>query len=295
MNSNTGAPVVVGVDGSTTALDAVRLAAREAALRQRPLKVVHAFIWPLMNVPLGPSAFGPPEGGLRNQAERIVAEAVAEAEKAVPGLTVTGEVVDGASTPVLLAAARDAALTVLGNRGLGGFGGLLLGSTSTQVAEYADGPVLVVRGEERTDGPVVVGVDGSELSELAVAFAAEEAARRQTRLVAVHAWLNPAPVGPGDVLPLVYDVDALRSEEERVLAEAVAGLAERYPQLTVEQRLVRGAPKRVLVQESAEAQLVVVGARGHGGLAGMLLGSVSHAVLHQAHCPVVVVRPTGSH
>ncbi|MDG4798418.1 universal stress protein [Micromonospora sp. WMMD1082] len=290
MTSNTGAPIVVGVDGSEIALHAVRAAAREAAYRHRPLRVVHAFIWPLMRVPLGPAPGAPAEGGLRNQAERCVAEAVAEAGKVAPEVAVTGAVVDGAGSAVLLDEARDAALIVLGNRGLGGFAGLLLGSVAVQVSAHADCPVLVVRGEARADGPVVVGVDGSESSQEAVRFAFEEAAWRGADLVAVHAWLYPTPAGPGDILPLVYDLDAFRDEEERTLAEAVAGWSERYPEVTVRRRLVRGSPARALVEESRTAQLVVVGARGRGALGALLLGSVSHAVLHHAHSPLAIVR-----
>ncbi|SCL29460.1 universal stress protein [Micromonospora inyonensis] len=290
MSNRSGAPVVVGVDGSPSALHAVRLAAREAAIRNRPLRVVHAFVWPLLGVPLGPAPDAPSEGGLRHQAERIVTEAVAEAGKVDPEVPVTGVVVDGAPTAVLLAEARDAVLVVLGSRGLGGFAGLLLGSSAVQVSSHAACPVLVVRGEPRADGPVVVGVDGSDLSDLAVAFAVEEAARRGTELVAVHAWLHPTPLGPGDMLPLAYDLDALADDEERVLVEAVAGWAERYPEVPIRRRLVRGAPARALVEESQTAQLVVVGARGRGGLAGLLLGSVSHAVLHHTRCPVAIVR-----
>ncbi|QGN49284.1 universal stress protein [Micromonospora sp. WMMD558] len=290
MTINTGAPVVVGVDGSAAALDAVRVAAREAEYRQRPLRVVHAFIWPLTGAPLTPVPGAPVTAGLRNQAERYVAEAVDEARKVFPELRVAGVVVDGAPTPVLLDEAREAALVVLGHRGLGGFAGLLLGSVTVQVSARAQCPVLVVRGEPRADGPVVVGVDGSELSTEAIGFAFEEAARRDAPLVAVHAWLYPTPVGPGDILPLVYDLDAFGAEEERLLAESLAGFAERYPQVPVRHRLVRGSPGRVLVDESKGAQLVVVGAHGHGALGGLLLGSVSHAVLHHAHCPLVVVR-----
>ncbi|GIJ79359.1 Nucleotide-binding universal stress protein, UspA family [Micromonospora phaseoli] len=294
MASNTGAPVVVGVDGSEIALHAVRAAAREAAYRHRPLRIVHAFIWPLMGVPLGPAPGAPAEGGLRNQAERCVTEAVAEAGKVAPEVPVTGVVVDGAATAVLLAEARDAALIVLGNRGLGGFAGLLLGSVAVQVSAHADSPVLVVRDESRADGPVVVGVDGSELSREAVGFAFEQAAWRGAELVAVHAWLYPTPVGPGDILPLVYDLDAFREEEERTLAESVAGWSERYPEVTVRRRLVRGSPARALVEESRNAQLVVLGARGRGALGGLLLGSVSHAVLHHAHSPLAIVRKVGT-
>ncbi|MER7459354.1 universal stress protein [Micromonospora sp. NPDC126480] len=290
MTINTGAPVVVGVDGSAAALDAVRVAAREAEYRQRPLRVVHAFIWPLTGAPLGPAAGAPAHAGLRNQAEQYVTEAVEQARKVAPDLRITGVVADGAPTPVLVDEAREAALMVLGHRGLGGFAGLLLGSVTVQVSARAECPVLVVRGEPRADGPVVVGVDGSELSKEAVAFAFEEAARRDAPLVAVHAWLYPTPVGPGDILPLVYDLEAFEAEEERTLAESLAGFAERYPQVTVQPRLVRGSPARVLVEESRQAQLVVVGAHGRGALGGLLLGSVSHAVLHHADSPLVIVR-----
>ncbi|MGS2616805.1 universal stress protein [Micromonospora sp. LZ34] len=292
MTINNSAPVVVGVDGSAAALDAVRVASREAAYRHRPLRVVHAFIWPLTGAPLTPGPGAPAGAGLRNQAERYVAEAVAEASRVSPEVPVTGEVVDGAPTPVLLDESREAALVVLGHRGLGGLAGLLIGSVTVQVSARAQCPVLVVRGEPRADGPVVVGVDGSELSTEAVGFAFDEAARRDAPLVTVHAWLHPTSVGPGDMLPLVYDRDALAGAEERVLAESVAGWSERYPEVPVRQRLVGGSPARVLVEESRTAQLVVVGAHGRGALGGLLLGSVSHAVLHHSHAPLAIVRHT---
>ncbi|HEU4423611.1 MAG TPA: universal stress protein, partial [Pilimelia sp.] len=290
MSTVTGAPVVVGVDGSKSALGAVRLAAREARLRGRPLRVVHAFIWPLLNVPLGPSPAGPLDGGLRHDAELIVEEAVAEAARTEPGLALTAQIVNGAAAPVLLGESRHAALVVLGDRGLGGFTGLLVGSVAVQVVAHAECPVLVARGEPRADGPVVVGVDGSPLSGLAVGFAVEEAALRETGVVAVHAWTRPVSTGPGDMLPLVYDVDAVEAEEDRVLAESVAGWGDRYPEVPVTHRLVRGPTRATLIDESARAQLLVVGARGRGGFAGLLLGSVSQAVLHHAGCPVAVIR-----
>lgn len=290
MTNRAGAPVVVGVDGSPSALDAVRVAAREAAARHRPLRVVHAFIWPLYGVPLGPVPAAPPDAGLRHEAEKLVAEAVDEAGKVSAELTVTGAVVDGPATPVLLRESRDAALLVLGHRGLGGFAELLVGSSAVQVTARADCPVLVIRDEPRADGPVVVGVDGSPLSTEAIGFAFAEAAQRGTSLVAVHAWLYPAPVGPGDIVPLAYEPEALAAEEGRVLAESLAGWSEQYPQVPVRQRLVAGAPARVLVEESTDAQLTVVGAHGRGAFRGLLLGSVSHAVLHHARSPLAIVR-----
>ncbi|MFG1900371.1 universal stress protein [Micromonospora carbonacea] len=290
MTIRSGAPVVVGVDGSDSALHAVRVATREAEARRRPLRVVHAFIWPLLGTPLGPAPGGPPDAGLRNYAEQVVADAVAEARKVSTEVDVTGELVDGSPVPVLLRESRDAALVVLGSRGLGGFGQLLVGSAAIGVSARADCPVLVVRGEARADGPVVVGVDGSALSDEAIGFAFEGAARRDTDLVVVHAWLFPTPAAPGAVLPLAYDLDAIAEEEERVLAESVAGWSQRYPEVTVHRRLVRGTPARVLVEASRTAQLTVVGAHGRGAWGGLLLGSVSHAVLHHAASPLAIVR-----
>ncbi|MGC4808827.1 universal stress protein [Micromonospora sp. DT233] len=290
MTNRSGAPVVVGVDGSVSALDAVRVATREAVARERPLRVVHALSWPLVGAALGALTGTPPEAGPRNHAHDIVDEAVAEAKKVAAEIDVVGEVVDGSPNPVLLQESHDAALLVLGSRGLDGFAELLVGSSAVQMSARASCPVLVVRSEPRADGPVVVGVDGSALSTEAVEFAFEEAALRGTDLVAVHSWLYPTPVGPGDIPPLAYDIDALIAEEERALAEAVAAWAERYPQVPVRQRLVRGAAARVLIEESASAQLTVVGAHGRGAWGGLFLGSVSHAVLHHARSPLAIVR-----
>jgi nucleotide-binding universal stress UspA family protein len=260
-----------------------------AAERHRPLRIVHAFVWPMLHVPLGPAPGAPEDAG--HDAERIVAHAISHARATGPaGMDIAGEVVTGAATTVLLAEAREAALVVVGDRGLGGFSGLLLGSVAVQLAAHSPIPVVVVRGTEQSAGPVVVGVDGSGHSDLAVGFAFEEAAFRGAELRVVHAWIHPVAAEPGDMLPLVYDVDDVANEEARVLAEAVAGWCDRYPDVKVRQVAVRAKPRRVLIEESAGAQLLVVGARGRGGLTGLLLGSVSHAALHHARCPVAVVR-----
>ncbi|MFY1671445.1 universal stress protein [Plantactinospora sp. WMMB334] len=290
MSDSPGGQVVVGIDGSESALAAARLAAREAALHGRPLLLVHAFVWALLPVPLGPDPAGPPEGGFRHQAERVVAEAMREARRAAPGVTVSATIDDGSAAPVLLRHARHAAMLVLGDRGLDGFSGLLLGSIAVQAATHATCPVVVVRGQERPGGPVVVGVDGSEVSERAVAFAFDEAARRGVPLVAAHAWRYPTSTAPGDMLPLVYDRDVPGTDEEVVLAQSIAGWRERYPEVSVIRRLRHGRPGSVLIEESAEAGLLVVGSRGRGGFTGLLLGSVSHAALHHAACPVAVVH-----
>ncbi|RZU75757.1 nucleotide-binding universal stress UspA family protein [Micromonospora kangleipakensis] len=290
MNSANGAAVVVGVDGSEPSLRAVRLAAADAARRHRPLRVVHGFIWPLLRVPVDPLAEGPPGGGLRHQAQELVAAAVAEAEAAAPGLRVSGEIIDGEASAVLVGESPTATMIGLGDRGLGGFAALVVGAVAIQVASYADCPVLVARGEEHAGGPVVVGVDGSALSRAAVEFAAEEAAVRGTRLHAVHAYTHPVSGGPGDMQPLVYEEHQLRGEEERVLAESITGLTERYPDVPVTRAVVQARPVAALTEAARDAQLLVVGSQGRSELTGLLLGSVSHGVLHHAACPVAVVR-----
>lgn len=286
------APVVVGVDGSDTSLAAVRLAVQVAAERRLPLRVVHAFVWPLLRVPLGPAPGAPPDAGLRADAERLVKEAVKYAAGLDASLEVTGAVLTGGVPGVLVAETRHASLLVLGDRGLGAFAGLLIGSVAVTVAAHAHCPVLIARGTPEPDGPVVVGVDGSPNSALAVAFAAEQAALRGAELVAVRTYTSPVSSESGDMLPLVRDDEPLRADEERLLAEATAGLAESHPDLRVTRRVIRGRARSVLIEQSREAQLVVVGARGRGGFTGLLLGSVSQALLHHAACPLAIVRPT---
>ncbi|WP_327036044.1 universal stress protein [Micromonospora ureilytica] len=290
MNSANNAAVVVGVDGSESALRAVRLAATEAAHRHRPLRVVHGFIWPLLHVPVSPAPDAPPGGGLRHRAEELVEAAVREAEATVPGLSISGEIIDGEATAVLVGESPTAALLVLGDRGLGGFSALVVGSVAVQVAAYADCPVLVARGTQRPDEPVLVAVDGSDGSRRAADFAAETAVSLGVPLVALHAYRHPGSSGPGDMQPLVYDEAKLHGEQERMLTGWLTGLTEDHRDLRLTCRVVHGRPGSVLAEASRSAQLAVVGGRGRGEVTGLLLGSVSQSVLHHAQCPVVVVR-----
>jgi nucleotide-binding universal stress UspA family protein len=197
--------------------------------------------------------------------------------------------VTGGAAAVLVAQSRGAAMVVVGDRGLGGFSGLLIGSVAVQLAAHADCPVLVARGQSHLAGPVVLGVDGSPEASAAVAHAFDEAWLREAPLVALHAWLDPVARAAGDMLPLVYDVDQIRDEEARLLAEAVAGCREEYPDVAVQEELVRAPTRAALIDRSVEARMLVVGTRGRGGIRGLLLGSVSQAMLHHAACPVLVV------
>jgi nucleotide-binding universal stress UspA family protein len=272
------APVLVGVDGSISSLTAVDLAAREATLRCRPLHIVHAFIWPLMHVQLGPSPVGPPDGGLRNEARRILGEAVTTARTTAPDLDVTGELITGTPVPVLLRCARAAALTVIGDRGLGGFTGLLVGSVAVQLAAHATSPILIARGAPHPDGPILLGVDGSPANQPAVGFAFETAALRNGPLLALHARKHPGG-----------DPAEVHADEQRVLAEALADWHDKYPDVTVCRATPGSGPRTALIEASRHAQLIVVGARGRGSVTGLVLGSVSQAILHHAACPAAIV------
>lgn len=285
--------VVVGADGSASSLAAVETAAREAAWRRAGLRVVHAFLWPAMHVPLGPSNLGPAEGGLRHAAQRVVAEAVERARSAAPDVDVTHAVVTGEPLTVLEAQSRAAELVVVGSRGMGGFVGLMLGSTAVHLAAHGQCPVMVVREQPAAGGPVLLGVDGSPAGADAVDFAFAEAALRGAELLALHAWTpwrTPVPPPQDPAMPYASAPGELARTEERLVAEAIAGRRERHPGLAVRTKAVRGGTRETLIEESRTAQLLVVGARGRGGFAGLVLGSVSQALLHHAHCPVAVVR-----
>lgn len=280
------ARVIVGVDGSEPALAAVRAAAREASYRNQPLHIVHAFIWPSLHIDVGPLADDLPATGLRHHAEDLLSEAAAEARSIAPQVPVTTTVIDGAATPVLLAESRRATLLVLGDRGMGGLSGLIIGSVAVHTAAHAHCPVLVVRGAEPATGPVVVGVDGSTTSGLAVGFAFQEAAHRGADLVPVLA------LGSRPWRPPANTAGLVDQEARRTLSESLAGWGTQYPDVVVRPEVVPGHPRHALVERSATAQLVVLGARGRDTFEGLVLGSLSQALLHHSACPVAVVRET---
>ncbi|MEU6534210.1 universal stress protein, partial [Streptomyces sp. NPDC046928] len=232
--------------------------------------------------------------GVRQLIDGTLGEAEQRAHAAAPGVEAAHEVVVGDPVEVLEIESRTASMIVVGSRGLSRFGALMVGSTAGQLAAHASCPVLVVRGDPRPAGPVLLAVDGSPAARGAVEFAFSQASRHGTDLVALHVWSNRterAYASPADPPFVTYDEGRLHDEEERVLAEALGGLGDLYPDVRVERRLVRGRVRHTLIEAGADAGLLVVGARGRGGFTGLLLGSVSQAVLHHAPCPVAVVRP----
>ncbi|MGI5175820.1 universal stress protein [Dactylosporangium sp. CA-152071] len=290
------AAVVAGVDGSAGSMRAVWWAAADAARRHRPLHLLHAHDWPdLVYPPVGfalPVAY---ETDVRATAARVLADAVVVARDVGADLRITTEFTTRLCVPAMLAASRLASLVVVGSRGLGGFAALLVGSTGVELAGHAACPVVIVREVDLADGPhagrVVVGVDGSHGADLALGLAFEQAAFRRAGLTVVTAVQWHVAGQRDGVAPPVHGEQAELLSARRVLAEAIAGWQEKYPQVDVQLEAVAGRAGGVLVDASAAAELLVVGARGHGGFTGLLLGSAGQAAVHHAHCPVVVVRP----
>ncbi|MFC7658960.1 universal stress protein [Pseudonocardia benzenivorans] len=280
--------VVVGVDGSEAAAGAVRWAAQEAARRHLPLRLVAAVDWAVPAgigaVDLQPEIF---RDAIEAAAQEWLAHARAVAEDVAPELGTETEVRGGVPAAVLHQESETAELLVVGNRGVGGFAGLFAGSVSIAAAASAHCPVVVVRGTPMPDGPVVVGVDGSPVSEPALSFAFTAASARGSGLVAVHAWSDSTLDAAGWAL---LEWDAIEAGERELLAERLAGWSEKYPDVVVTREVVRDNPAAALVSRSRRAQLVVVGSRGRGSVRGALLGSVSQVLLRHAGCPVAVVR-----
>jgi nucleotide-binding universal stress UspA family protein len=290
----TGA-AVVGVDGSAESDRAVHWAAGDAGRHGRPLHLFHACDGPTLVYPLPglwlPVAC-PPQPG--QHAGRLLADAATVAARICPDLAVTTSTVGGQPIPTLLAMAGRAAMIVVGGRETGGPGRLLAGSTATEIAEHATCPVVVVhrrRGDAGSnEGRVVVAVDGSAASEAATAFAFEQAAASGAGVTAVHAYQLPVDPMLGGRLPGSFDLGARCDAAQQLLARTMAGWRQRYPGTDLRLTVELGQPPGVLMRAGMGAELLVVGAHGRGAFGGLLLGSISRAMLHQSPCPLAVVR-----
>jgi nucleotide-binding universal stress UspA family protein len=219
----------------------------------------------------------------------VLAHAAQLARERSPGIRVETTLITAAAEAALLADAKRARMLVVGHRGLDGFTGLLLGSVGVTVSAHAPCPVVVVRGNQNPNGDVVVGVDGSSGSHLALVTAFGEAARRGAHLLAVHAWTLPIRT-EGDTSD--YEAVLVRGEREgRLLVEReTSEVGADFPGVGFDVTVGDRSAGAELVAASAGAQLVVVGSRGVGGLKGLLLGSTAHALIHHAACPVLVAR-----
>jgi nucleotide-binding universal stress UspA family protein len=286
-------PVLVGVDGSRTAWDALDWAAAEAAARGCALRIVTACPPPVAPGPFGPVADVGGAGGAGGAAaEELLREASQRARAVAPEVEVTGRTVVGGAAPALTA--QPAQLVVVGTRARGRVRRALVGSVSVAVCSRAPCPVVVVPPRREVEpGPsrvrVVVGVGGPDPSAAALGVAFAAAAQRGIGLTALHAW-TPQP--PADVDGLGDDRDAAEAVGRHRLTAALTPWRREFPGVDVRLTLVADDPARALAAESAGAALLVVGSRGRGCLAGALFGSVGQAVLRHARCPAAVVRPT---
>jgi nucleotide-binding universal stress UspA family protein len=268
--------ILVGYDGSAGATEALTWAAREARARESLLTVC------LVRAPeLAASRANAAGSGESPTAEQLLAAGVKLARGIAGQEAVQPLLADGPIAAGLCERSGQAEMVVVGSRGHGGVPGLPVGSVGLQVASHGRGRIVVVRGNwQPVPGhaplPVVAGVDGSPSSDAALAFAFEEAELRRTYLVAVCALADdPGVLGASGRIKESFE--GLVSHHER-----------QNPDISVECRVSEGSPRATLLEAAAEAQMIIVGARGRGGFEDMAIGSVGLAMLAYARCPVGV-------
>lgn len=294
MSEQAGSPVVVGIDGSRAALDAARWAAGAAVRLGAPLLLAHTY---------------PDEATfyngtammidaqfiqeLREDGNTMLDAATAAALQDHPGLAVERDVRSGTAASHLIELSRAARIVAVGAQGAGAVTDYLLGSTVLRTVNHAHSPVAVVRGEPAPASPdarpIVVGVDGSQVSEKAVEEAFALASAFGVGLDAVHAWSGEKQHGLAHASKYV-DWAVYEEEEKAVVSECLAGIRDEYPDVPVTEVTTQGASADVLLRHAATAQLLVVGSHGRGKVMGALLGSVSQNLIHHAPCPVLVCR-----
>lgn len=286
--------IVIGVDGSQGSGNAVRWGLALAERRHVAARLIRAFDPSMHDIRIG----GGSEIGVLGDsfdAVRAQLDATYETARSLhPDLTIIPELIDDSASSALIEASHEADTVVIGAHGVSGFSNLVAGSTTMNVSTHAHCTVVALPNDEAHafDGRgIVVGVDGSEISETAIAYAFREAAETGQNLTAIHAWTDPlTPTALATAIPALYDPDVYSRDQEILLAESLAGWAEKYPEVTVTRRVVHEQPVHALASAADNARLLVVGCRGRGALRSMLLGSVSHGVLHLASCPVAVVH-----
>ena len=277
-------PLVVGVDGSAASLTAVDWAVDEAARHGLPLRLVYASLWERYEGAVPSSGQERPSG--RVLAEHIVASAAERAARRDPDAKVFTDVVPAEAADALLRAGNNAFALVTGARGRGELQGLLLGSVGLAVAARAHCPVIVVRGDTAgvagAHERILLGAGDPATGGEAVRFAFREAGARGCALDVVRAWRCPAHE---DADPLHRHEEQASAQLDELLRDAMA----EHPGVRVRRATAEGSARTILVNRSAAADLVIIGARRRQGHVGLQLGRVSHTLLHHAHCPVAVV------
>ncbi|MFE5123778.1 universal stress protein [Streptomyces sp. NPDC056669] len=285
-------PLVVGVDGSESSLQALDWAVDEAARHGLPLHLVHASRWERYEERLPSFGTDRPSGEIT--AENIVASCAERATLLHPDVKVSAEVLPEDTVTALLEQSREAFAVVTGSRGRGALAETLLGSVSLAVAARAVSPVVVVRGGKSNRagalGRVVLAVGDLVEGSVAVRFAFREARARDAALHAVRSWRRPAHPHAGQSL-LEREATSLIYEEQAagVLSEVLDQVEREHDDIAVHREVIEGPAHRVLLDVSEQADLLVVGALQRRDHTGLQLGRVSHAVLHRSACPVAIV------
>ena len=288
MSSDHSKRLIVGVDGSHLSNAAVRWAARSAQLRGLDLHLVHALAGDMPLLGFGARDDLDP---IRRQAQATLEAAKAQAHAVDPDLTVTTSCQKGFASKALVRASTGAAGIVLGTNGHGTLSRASVGAVAQQVATYAKCPVAVIPRESPAHaehGVVVVGVDTSTTARRALQRAFDHAVVRGCALQVVHAWNprgadNPAR-GQSD------SWDAYAKEFEAIVDQTLESSRREQPRTDVAVEVVKGDPRRVLADRSADADLVVLGARGDGGFPGMHIGRVALHLMGHSASPVILVR-----
>lgn len=289
--------VVVAVDGSDASNNAVRWAANTAMKRGIPLRLASSYTMPQF---LYAEGMVPPQelfDDLQRETLDKIEAARDVAHEVAPDIKIGHTIAEGSPIDMLLEMSKDVTMIVMGSRGLGGLSGMVLGSVSAAVVSHAECPVVVVREDNPVNettkyGPIVVGVDGSEVSQRATEVAFAEADARGAELLAVHTWMDmQVQASMAGLAAAQEQWEMVEREQTDMLTERLAPLVEKYPNVQVKKIISRDRPVRTLVEQSEGAQLLVTGSHGRGGFRGMLLGSTSRALLQSAPCPMMVVRP----
>lgn len=299
--------VLVGVDGSPPSLVALDWAAAYAQVHGFGLHLVCAYSVPTFTAAALDGGYAAlDDGAIADGARAVLEEAIARV--APLELRTTSAVATGDAAAVLVELSREAAMVVVGTRGRGGFAERLLGTVSSALPAHAHCPTVVVpyRRDDRTGATaadelsgdetghlpvrrIVVGVDGSASAEAALERAVREAEAWQAELTALAA----VPVGTSTSflawLPSAIDHEAVLRDVGEGLEIVVDRALEGHPGVEARRHVLDGTAAQLLTEFSTAVDLVVVGSRGRGGFAGLLLGSTSQAVLHHASCPVMVV------
>ncbi|MFC4119813.1 universal stress protein [Nonomuraea zeae] len=270
------------MDGSAPSTAAIEWAADDALRTGAELRIVHV----LDRHPYDLTRFPVPEQEdlLREAAGKVLGAAEATARNRQPTVQVSTRLIEGAPAAVLRE--QEASELVIGNRGLGGFAGALLGSVTMEVAGRAGCPVVVVRAErQETIGEIGVGVDDTGTCEPALGYAFEQARLRGATLRLIHAWQVPVHAFAPEIL---YDLAEVRAAQREIVRTRTAALRAKFPEVNLVEDVQNAHPVEALT--STACDLIIVGSHGRGALGSLLLGSVSRGVLHHAGCPVAVVR-----